>query len=155
MMASLKGRGAMPVVTVKTEGAGETLDLGDVELVPAYKVAGRLKLSDGKAVPKDTAVYLTTDLGNDQQVVKVDGEGRFGFADVPGGAVTIEIQVLGYRVSAENVSFEAFFGSRLLGLVEQDIAGMCVLMEPGKVQRDVNGQQDALKRTPLQGVAGN
>ena len=55
LMDSLKSHGSIPVRTVKTEAHGSTLELGDIEVQPGFRLSGRLVLSDGKPVPARNA----------------------------------------------------------------------------------------------------
>ena len=59
LMDSLKGSGSIPVRTVKTGAHGSTLDVGDIEVQPGYRLTGRLVLADGKPVPPETRVLAS------------------------------------------------------------------------------------------------
>jgi hypothetical protein len=154
-MASVGERGAMPVQTVSAPGEGESVDLGEVSLAPAHVVAGRLKMSDGKKVKEGTMVTLSLDVGTDRMVAKTDGEGKFRFAGVPTGGVWLDLNVNGYRPSKENASYESVNGTSLLGLVEEDMTDLVVLIEPGKPTHEPEGDQETLKSKRLEGVKEN
>ena len=50
-MSSLGDRGAVLARPVHVDGDGTTLDAGDVQVQPRLKLAGRVRLTDGKPVP--------------------------------------------------------------------------------------------------------
>ncbi|HEX8521222.1 MAG TPA: carboxypeptidase-like regulatory domain-containing protein [Tepidisphaeraceae bacterium] len=152
-MQSLGERGVMPAQKVATGADGESVDAGEVELVAGRVVAGRIKMADGKAIKPNSAVQLSLD-GTDSLEAKLGTEGTFKFVGVPAGVVWLHVNINGYRPSAENVSFEKVNGNCLLGLVEEDVTNLVVLMEEGKIEHDHQGDQQLLRGQKLAGVEG-
>src|SRR5205823_12076688 len=88
-MESLREQGMLPVMTVKTGATGTTLDLGDLELRPAHRVAGRVVLADGKPVPADPRNFLGREPGGDDTQRALGPDGWSGFVGVPRESVSL------------------------------------------------------------------
>ena len=130
-MTALAGRGAASVKTVEVNGHGRTASAGDLSVGPAYKLSGRVVLSDGKPVPPGTRVMLSRDKAWDSQMAEVGADGTFAFEGVPPEIVEINVRVKGYHLSEANVSFERLNRLSLEGTVDADISGLCVRLDPG------------------------
>lgn len=79
-MESLAPEGlAADLVERETRDDGQLLNIGDIQVKPAYTLRGRVVLSDGKAIPPDMRVSLSADQAWDSQIVTMDSEGRFEF----------------------------------------------------------------------------
>ena len=132
-MESLREQGTLPVMTVKTGATGTTLDLGDLELRPAHRVAGRVLLADGKPVPADTRIFLGRQQAWDHTESVLGPEGRFEFEGVPTESVSLSVRVKGYKFSKRNPSLDWLNGS-IIGRVEADIPDLTLVLEPGQWQ---------------------
>ncbi|HNQ72858.1 MAG TPA: carboxypeptidase-like regulatory domain-containing protein [Verrucomicrobiota bacterium] len=128
-MDSLAG-GAVPMKFFTTGATGSTLKLGKLEVQPAYRVAGRVVLSDGKSVPAQTRLFLGREVAWDHTEAVLDAEGRFEFRGVPAESVGLNVRVPGYKLSKRNLSLDWLNGG-LVGRVEGDIPDLVLLMEPG------------------------
>ncbi|HEX8521967.1 MAG TPA: hypothetical protein VF669_06900 [Tepidisphaeraceae bacterium] len=126
------------LIKQRTATEGES-DAGEIEVKPGVTLAGKIKMSDGKAVPSGSVILLSRADGWDSLSAKVDKEGKFTLKGVAPETVQFVPRVKGYRPSAENVSFEALNGYCLLGKVDEDITDLVVLMEPGQPHFDRNG----------------
>lgn len=151
----------VPKFGVTTNDPGDKVDVGDLEVTSGFTLAGQIRMSDGKKVPGGTRVSISRDSMSDSQQVPVDHEGRFKLVGVPGEAVWFYVQMKGYRPSGENVCFDALNGGNLIGLIDDHINDLCVLMEPGDRQHSIGGristnqhghQQHELKNIRLFGV---
>jgi len=60
---SLAGSG----IPLETKDDGQEVNVGDIQLVPAYTLVGKVVLSDGKPIPPEMRVTLATDWGSDTQ----------------------------------------------------------------------------------------
>ena len=58
-MESTRRYGAIPVKTVDVKGDGTTTDVGDLQLIPGRRLAGEVRLSDGKPLPQPTRLSIS------------------------------------------------------------------------------------------------
>jgi len=97
-MESLASRGlAGDAVEVETKDDGEEVNVGTITLRNAYTLRGRIVLSDGKPVPPDMHVTLSSDLGLDNQIATVAEDGSFEFHGLSKGVYSIAPGVKGYK----------------------------------------------------------
>lgn len=130
-MESLHGQGALPSKVFKTGKTGTEMKLGKLAVQPAFRVAGRVVLSDGKAVPAKTRLFLGRQDAWDHTEAELDAEGRFEFRDVPAGSVGLSVRIKDYKFSKRNASLDWLNGG-LVGRVDGDIGDLTLLMEPGQ-----------------------
>ena len=122
-MESLAERGiGSDVVILETKDDGQQVDVGDVALAKAYTLRGRVVLSDGKAIPSDMHVTLSSDRAWDTQIAEIGTDGRFEFRGLPRGVYEIAPAVRGYRLTEAT-------GAEVL--VNGDVGDFVVRMEPG------------------------
>ena len=126
-MTSLLGRGAgLPnPVPLETKDDGQTVDVGDIQLVKAYTLRGKVVLSDGKPIPANMHVTLTSDSGMDSQIVTIGEDATFEFRALAPGVYGLAPGVKGYRL-ANNQGLEV--------LVRGDVNDLVVRMEPGPMR---------------------
>lgn len=135
IMAGLGERGAIPIATIQVSGDGSTSDAGELKVQPAFKLAGRVILSDGKPVPAGTRVLIGRDDAWDTQIVTIDADGRFSAVGVPREQMGVSVRVSGYHLSTQNVSLDTLNLGGLDGLVDRDITDLTILLEPGTAKR--------------------
>ncbi len=131
LMESLKSHGAIAVRPLQTGAHGDTVEVGDLEVEPGSRLAGRVVLADGKPVPPGTRVLLSREDAWDSQTATAGQDGGFSFAGVPAERVSLSVRVPGYHPSPKNGSFDLLNQGGLLGKVEGDIAGLRFLLDPG------------------------
>jgi hypothetical protein len=66
----------------------------------------------------------------DSLSVDLDAEGRFEVGGLPTERYTLSIRLSGYEVSSKNHSSDSQNPGRLIGMIDQDIDGLKILMEP-------------------------
>ena len=121
-MASLAERAlAGNAEPCETKDDGQEVDVGDIRLVPAYTLRGRVVLSDGKPIPPEMRVTLATDWGSDTQMTQLAADGAFEFHGLAKG-----IYMLGPAVRAYKLS-DGFTGEVLLDRDRKDVV---IWMEP-------------------------
>jgi len=121
-MASLAARGlAGEPVPCETRDDGQEVNVGDIQLRPAFALRGRIVLSDGKPIPADMHVTLQADHGDDTQMAILQPDGRFEFLGLYKGVYRLAPGVRGYKLS-EDVTGEV--------LVEPDRSDVTFRMEP-------------------------
>ncbi len=156
-MESLRSRGALPVRTISTRATGTTIDLGEIEVKPAFRVAGRVVLSDGKPVPPDTRLSLGRQQAWDHAEVILDAEGHFSFEGVAAESINLNTRLKGYKFSQKNPSLDWLNGG-LIGTVDKDISDLVILLEPGtwRLNHEVDdlpaGAEQQPRNEPLRGI---
>jgi uncharacterized GH25 family protein len=131
IMQSFLNYGAVMSSQVSTEGDGSRVDAGELVVGPAHRLAGRVVLDDGKPIPPETRLLVGREDAWDTLQIVLDQDGHFDTAGVPSGAVSLSVQVPGYRVSAKNASLDTLNPFGLSGRVDQDITNLVLLMEKG------------------------
>jgi hypothetical protein len=121
--------GYTPTRRLKTTSEGTVLDLGDIDVRPGHKLAGRVVLSDGRETPQPTRLLLLRQLIGDAQSVELSKDGAFEISGVPEEVVSLSVRVPGYRLSRKNVSLLPGHGDSLLGVVPRDLK-LTILLEP-------------------------
>lgn len=121
-MESLAARGlAGDAVPIETKDDGEEVDVGTINLRTAYTLRGRVVLSDGKPIPSDMHVTLSSGAGFDSQIATVAEDGSFEFRGLWKGVYSIAPGVRGYRPKDD------FYGEVL---IDRDGKSIVVPMSP-------------------------
>jgi len=121
-MESLAARGlAGDAVPVETKDDGEEVDVGTIKLRTAYTLRGKVVLSDGKPIPPDMHVTLSSDTGFDSQIATVAQDGSFEFRGLSKGVYSIAPGVRGYKPTDD------FYGEVL---INRDGKSMVVPVRP-------------------------
>ncbi len=166
IMDSLRSSGGIPAKHIHVGTDDSEADVGDLAVESAFRISGRIALSDGKPVPAHTRVLISREEAWDSQIVDADANGAFTAAGIPHGVVTISANIPNYHLSVKNKSLERLNWIFLKGLVEKDVEGLVVLFEPGKLvrppyPRDPHAQQaltrsyERLKVEPPTGVTAD
>ena len=155
-MKSLHGDGAVPDKVITTGKSGTEQDLGKLEIQPAFTIAGRVVLSDGKSIPPHTRLFLGRQKAADSQQTTLDEQGHFEFKDVPAESVSLAIRIKGYRLSKRNPSLD-WLNGQILGRVTGNMNDLTILMEPGEWDFDnqadrPGGDDDYPVNKPLRGL---
>ncbi|SPE36509.1 exported hypothetical protein [Candidatus Sulfopaludibacter sp. SbA3] len=121
-MESLAPQGvAAEMVACETKDDGQEVDVGDIQVRPAYTLRGMVKLSDGKPIPPDMRINLFPDRGRDSQSVLLGPDGKFEFKGIAKGVYDLAPSVRGYRIGDANTMEE---------LVDRDISGLMITLQP-------------------------
>jgi hypothetical protein len=136
---SLADHGAINPVTLKTGGDRTSVDLGDLQVRPGLKIAGRLVFADGKAIPPGTLALATPENIGGTARAKVDDRGRFELLGLPECEIVVLVQFpkiqtwmpAGYRLSARNKCRDPLNNYFLVGRLDRDIDDLIILIEPG------------------------
>jgi protocatechuate 3,4-dioxygenase beta subunit len=153
-MKSVSELGSVPIQRATTQGDEDVLELTEVEIQPAYTVSGRVRLSDEKPIPSNVTLYLGREDAWDSQTIKLPKDGAFKFTGVPSEAIILSVRIKGYHLAEQNVSLDVVNPFRIMGLVDDDIIDLDILMEPGEPENNHNRSSDhqRLKTTRLEGV---
>jgi hypothetical protein len=126
------GERGLPATLAKTTGDdGSTVDVGDLPLAAAHRVAGRIVLQDGKPIPEGTRLGLHRQEAWDTIEVVLGPDGAFRFAGVPAEKVEMSARLPGYRFSLANPSAD-WRRRDIEGRVDRDIDDLTLVMEPGE-----------------------
>ena len=110
---------------------GTTKDAGDRTLASAvHRLAGRVVLTDGKAVPAATRLLLSREEAWDSQSAVIAADGSFSFAGVPEEAVTLSVRIPGYRLASKRNRFQQVQPWAVALFVDADKAGLKLFFEP-------------------------
>jgi uncharacterized GH25 family protein len=102
-IGSLGERGSLPILSGKVHGDGTTNDIGDLTLAPGYRIAGRIRLTDGKAVPSRSRLILArSGIGGTDSWTAVGPDGGFSFIGVPVEKIAIYLRIPGYELTARD-----------------------------------------------------
>ena len=96
-MESIAGRGASGALECATKHDKEIVDVGDLQIKAAYRLRGRVVLSDGKVISDGMRVTISSEKSpKDSQTVMLSTDGRFEFGGLAAGSYNIFASVRGY-----------------------------------------------------------
>jgi len=154
-MQSLGERGCIPAKNIRAGDDGETNDVGDVQVQPAFVLAGQIRLTDGKPVPAHEHVQLSRESPWDSSQFETDESGHFRFTGVPPEQVGLSARVPGYRLSLRNASLDTFNTFQLIGCIVTNKTDLILEFEPGKDRERLDGDwetMNAIRQEPLRGA---
>ena len=109
LMKTLKAYGAIPITRLHAGADGETTGTGDLVVMPAYRLAGRVVLADGQAVPPKTRLLVDRQEGDgDSMQINLAEDGSFDTTGIPAGTTDMSVRVPGYSVCATEREFGCF-----------------------------------------------
>lgn len=158
LMSSVAEHGAAPIHQIHTGKDGESTEAGDLLVLPAHRLAGRVVLADGQPVPPKTRLLISREDAWDSQQVMLGADGRFDVTGVPQETVDLGARIKGYHVSSRNRSVDTLNPFRLIGRVDRDITNLTFLQDKGPDIKPNYGNQDPdyelLRTRTLCGVEG-
>ena len=155
LMESVHTFGALPVRTIQLGADGSETDAGDLVVEPGLRLAGKVQLSDGAAVPEHTRVLLGRSSAWDTLTLELPADGHFEFTNVPKETLTLDTRVNGYRFSDRNVSLDRLNPFQLIGQLNANITNLLVLLEPGENLRPdyaLGPEEERPEKLPLGGA---
>ena len=120
-MESLASLGGSPIVAFTSKGEAEELNLGDIALVPGFRLRGKVLLSDRKTIPPGMRITISASRVKDSQTAVLDDTGGFEFSGLAKGDYTVLASVRGYTLAT---------GPELALSVERDITGFTLMLKP-------------------------
>jgi hypothetical protein len=121
-MGSLAAQGvAAELVECETKDDGQEVDVGDIQVKPAFTLRGKVLLSDGKPIPPDMHVNLFADRAFDSQSVMIAEAGRFEIRGLAKGVYDVAASVKGYRLPD---------GETGEVLVDRDVTDLVIRLQP-------------------------
>jgi hypothetical protein len=97
-MGSLATRGATGGVECSTKHDAEIVDIGDIQIKPAYRFLGRVVLSDGKPIPEGMRVTISSERVWDDQTAALPPDGHFEFIGLAADDYSVAASVKGYSL---------------------------------------------------------
>lgn len=161
MMDSLKDKGALPARVIHPGKTGSTLDVGDLPVIQAYTLKGRVILPEGEKVPPGIKMMLGREDAWDHQLLELPADGRFTFTGLSAEIHWLSVTLNGWSFANENASLD-LYNNQLVGRIQEDIPDLRVLMAKdgtpsarrqsfAELQKS-QWSQDKLKEQPLRGV---
>ena len=129
-MSTLQNYGSIPAATAEVGADGSTVDVGDLSVQPAFRISGRVVLSDGQPLPPLTRLVVGSG-GAGALTIELDQDGHFSAGGIAPGTVSLGVQVPGYHWSLKNASLDQLNPGRLMGLVNHDITNLELLLDKG------------------------
>jgi protocatechuate 3,4-dioxygenase beta subunit len=125
-MDSLAVRGvAAEAIECETKDDGQEVDLGDIQVKPAYTLRGKVVLNDGKPIPLDMRANLSADRGQDNQSIIIGADGTFEFKGLAKGVYGVAASVKGYRPPQGHISEV---------LMNRDVSDLVLHLQPAPQQ---------------------
>ena len=156
LMETMQSGGAVVPQRIHTGKDGTTVDAGNLAVGPAHRLAGRVVLSDGEALPTQTRLLVGRDEAWDSMQVTLDKDGRFDVGGIPPELLSLSVRCKGYHVSGQNVSVDQLNPFHLLGRVDRDITNLVFMLERGAAPQpdfdQVPPDYEELRSRPLQGA---
>jgi len=90
--------GATGVVECSTKHDAEIVDIGDIQIEPAYRLLGRVVLSDGKPIPEGMRVTIGSERVRDDQTAALPPDGHFEFIGLAADDYSVFASVKGYSL---------------------------------------------------------
>jgi hypothetical protein len=100
-MESIASLGATRPVEFSTKGDNQEVNVGDIEIQPGHRLAGKVTLSDGAAIADGMRVTIGAVGAWDSQTVTIGRDGHFEFAGLPAGKYEIFPSVRGYHLQGD------------------------------------------------------
>ncbi len=152
---SVSSVGAIREFRLHTPKDGLSIDMGDVAVERAHRLAGRVVLPGGAKLPE--GIYLEVQVSERPDPVrrKLDPRGAFEVRGIPSGEVQLYFSSPGYRLSDRNPSLEPWNPFRLVGRVEKDLTNLVFLIEEGpQIESDHSSlpQKAHPANNPLRGI---
>ncbi|MGO9919355.1 MAG: carboxypeptidase-like regulatory domain-containing protein [Isosphaeraceae bacterium] len=132
-----------PPIRFRTGADRTTIELGDFKLRSGATLAGRVVVSDGKAIPENWVVAAGRPGAGGRVYSRLDKKGHFQIKGLPPGTIAAHVEqvwtinppgypvpVPGYRPSARNKCLDPSNGFELIGQLDDDTSDLTILLEP-------------------------
>lgn len=131
-MKSAGEQGAMKLTNIKTPNDNQAIELGDVALEPALVLAGKVQAGEGQALPRRVRLTLNRERAKDSISATTDAEGKFKLTGIPASEpIALQVRAQNHYLSRENFSLDPLNTWRLMGIVDENIEDLEILLEPG------------------------
>ncbi|MGA2253889.1 MAG: carboxypeptidase-like regulatory domain-containing protein [Thermoguttaceae bacterium] len=135
--------GSIPVQTIDVAGDCTVKDLGNLNLAPVFRLAGRIVLTDGQPLPPSARILLRHgEVGSDTQTMMLKPGGSFCFEGVPKGVVrliveqavtekgvTLITRLRGYQLATDRTPMQQSQPGEVVLFVDADKADLQIFFE--------------------------
>jgi hypothetical protein len=132
------------VQTIKLAGDSTVKDLGNLNLEPVYRLAGRVILTDGKPLPSSARILLRHgEIGSDTQSMPLKPDGSFSFEGVPKGIMRLTVEQVvtdkgasritrlrGYQLSTSRTRMQQSLPGEVAMFVDADTTDLQIFFQP-------------------------
>ena len=129
-MASLATRGATGAVECSTRHNAEIVEIGDIQIKPAYRFLGKVVLSDGKPIPEGMRVTISAQRVWDDQTAALPPDGHFEFIGLASDDYSLFASVKGYSLAKTPVTKKEADGNIQTITLSNDIKGYVIQLDP-------------------------
>ena len=153
--SSTRQYGAIPAKLVQIKGDGTTAEAGDLEIVPGFRLAGEVRLSDGHTLPQPARLTVGRRDAWDSYTIELGPDGKFDLTNMPPESITVGARIKGYRHSGKNKSLDRLNPFGLAGKLSADKTNLVILLEPGEMlQSEWNHEEESQRaeNRPLSGI---
>ena len=124
-MESVATRGATEPKPCTTSLPGDSVNVGNLELLPGHQFQGRVLLSDGKSIPDGMRIIISSDQVWDSQTAVLDKDGRFSFIGLARGKYSLSPAVRGYGLQSGEYETEIS--------IDRDVRDFIISLRPNPV----------------------
>jgi hypothetical protein len=121
-MESIASKGATDPTECATTRDDQEVDVGDILIKRAYRLRGKVVLSDGKPVPEGMRVIISSKRTRDNQITPISSDGHLEFAGLAPGTYSLFPSVKGYSLPKENPRVEAS--------IDGDLDNLAIVLDP-------------------------
>jgi uncharacterized GH25 family protein len=121
-MESIASRGATDTIACATTHDNQEVSVGDIRIVPAYHLRGKVVLSDGKQVSQSMRVTIYSQRTRDNQTALLSSDGHFEFQGLAPGKYSLFPSVKGYDLPKEEPEIEAS--------IDGDVDNLAIVLDP-------------------------
>jgi hypothetical protein len=122
--------GFLPVKWLTLGDHGSRAELGPLPLEPAHRLAGRVILTDGRAIPEGTQLLISREYAWDSARVVLDPDGGFALPGVPTEPLEIHTRIPGYRLATHRMRYQQIRSGTFALYVDRDRADLEIFLEP-------------------------
>jgi len=109
---------------------GSQHEVGQLRLLPAHRLAGRVMLTDNQPIPKGTRLLVSREYAWDSQQLVLASDGTFALAGVPEEPLSISVRIPGYRLAAQRMRFQLLRPNSFAVYVDRDREDLQVYLDP-------------------------
>ena len=121
-MESITSRGATDPIACATAHDNQEVNVGDIQIKRAYRLRGKVVLSDGKPVPEGMRVTISSERTRDNQTTSLSADGHFEFAGLASGKYSLFASVKGYHLPNGKPQIEAS--------IDGDVDNLAIVLDP-------------------------
>jgi hypothetical protein len=154
LMTSVKEHGATKSCIIDAGGDGTVMNTGDLAVVPANRISGRVVLEDANVIPDKTRLVVGRGDASDSQVIELEKDGSFKVEGVPTATISLSVSVDGYHPSVKNASLDPVNPFHLTGWVDRDVTNLVLLFDRGDPPESRGGFAESrlVQTDPLRGA---